>query len=148
MLTQHEGGLLRTLGGQQGWGGRGNGCAGVHGCASACEASVYMCVWQVCTCVCVRVCCMSVPCVFTCAYASCVLLCTHVGCVMWASVHAHRAPLTQPPSLSPTQRSGFRGGSPTPARPSCPWRGPTWRASAAASSSRWRCPSTRSSFQT
>ena len=141
ILTQHEGGLLRTLGGWQGWGGGGNGYAGVHGCASACVVSVFMCV-------CVHVCCMSVPCMFTCAYASCVLMCTHVGCVMWASVHTHRPPPHSTPPLPPMQRSGSRGGSPTPARPLCPWRGPTWRVSAAVSSSHWRCPSTRSSFRT
>lgn len=56
--------------------------------------------------------------------------------------------LTLSPFVFPLQRSGSREGFPTPAQPSCPWRGPTWRVSAAASSSHWRCPSTRSSCQT
>lgn len=105
MLTQHEGGLLRTLAGWQGWGGGGNEHAGVHGCASACVVSVYMCV-------CVLVCCMSVPCMFTCAYASCVLVCAHVGCVIWASVHIHRAPLTQHPHFPPCREAALAGDLP------------------------------------
>ena len=104
ILTQHEGGLLRTLGGGwQGWEGGGNGYAGVHGCASACVVSVFMCV-------CVHVCCMSVPCMFTCAYASCVLLCTHVGCVMWASVHdTHRPPSLSTPTSPHAEKRLSRG---------------------------------------
>ncbi|VCW76169.1 unnamed protein product [Gulo gulo] len=45
------------------------------------------------------------------------------------------------------KKSDFPGGFPTPARPSSPWPGPTWRVSATMSSSPWRCPSTHSSCQ-
>lgn len=99
---------------------------------------------RVCTCVIPDLCLCHVCVLQACGVLQACLCCRRV------CVHAPEPRSRPHGSCHPLrlQRSASPGGFPTPARPSCLWRGPTWRVSAAPSSSPWRCRSTRSSCRT